>query len=195
MIENQTFSLDEVEAGESYKNCQFTYSSEIIHVSDVTFERCEFQNQEFQRSEWLDCTFKDIIFSNLSFSESVFYRCRFEHCQLLGTNFIDNRWKETRISDSRCDYINFSESVLEKCFFENTSLKEAYFQSLTVKKSLVFDSCQLEQADFLGTKLATIDFSKSEFENIVFSPNLLKGAIISHYQAAQMIGMLGVKIK
>lgn len=195
MIENQTLSLDEVEVGESYRNCIVTSSNETPYFSDVHFEHCEFQNQHYTRGEWVDCTFKNIVFSNKDFSDSIFYRCRLERCQLLGTNFSNNRWKETQVIDSRGDYMQFSEAILEKSVFERVSLREAFFQMMTIKKGLIFAECALERADFFETKLAGIDFSTSEFESLIFSPQGIKGAIVSHYQAAQILAMLGVKVK
>jgi hypothetical protein len=53
----------------------------------------------------------------------------------------------------------------------------------------------MNQADFSETKLAQVDFSTSEFETLYFSPQLMKGAIISQYQAVQMMAMMGVKIR
>lgn len=195
MIENKTLSLDEIEASETYRGCTFTNSSQAVRVSEVTFERCEFQSREFIRSEWLDCTFKSMIFSNMNLSESIFYRCQFEYCQLLGTNFSLNRWKQTTVKDSRCDYLSMSQSIIEGCHWQASSLKEAFFQEVTIKKELSFDQCELSQADFSETKLANIDFSTSEFESLSFSPEHLKGASFSHYQAAQLLAMMGVYIK
>lgn len=195
MIENKILSLDEIESNETYKACTFTNNSQAVHVSEVIFESCEFESREFIRSEWLDCTFKSMIFSNMNLSESIFYRCRFEHCQLLGTNFSLNRWKQTTVKDSRCDYLSMSQSIIESCHWQTSSLKEAFFQEVTIQKEVSFDQCELSQADFSETKLANIDFSSSEFDSLYFSPTYLKGAIFAHYQAPQLLSMMGVRIK
>lgn len=195
MIENLTLSLDGIEAGETYKNCVFTSATENRYFSDVSFEGCEFQDQMLKRGEWLDCQFFNMVLSNKDFSDSIFYRCSFERCQLLGTNFSSNRWKETKVVDSRGDYLSFSDSLMEKVIFEKVSLKEAFFQQLIVKKGLVFDECELDQADFMDTPLKTVDFSKSEFEQLFFSPQLMKGVTISYNQAAQMMAMQGACIR
>jgi uncharacterized protein YjbI with pentapeptide repeats len=93
MIENQTLTIDQLEAGKTYRNCRLLPSGKGISFSDIVFDCCEFEKQRFTYSEWLDCTFKNSVFSNQDFSDSVFYRCSFNHCQLLGTNFSHNRWK------------------------------------------------------------------------------------------------------
>ncbi len=126
MIENKTFPIDQLEAGETYRNCRWLPSAKGVSFSDIVFEHCEFEEQRFTHSEWLDCIFKNSVLSNQDFSASVFYRCVFEHCQLLGTNFSTNRWKETRVVDSRGDYLNFSESIIEKNSFEQI-FKRSFF--------------------------------------------------------------------
>ncbi len=51
---------------------------------------------------------------------------------------------------------------------------------------MLFEYCELNQSDFSDTKLAQIDFSTSAFEILYFSPQLMKGVIISQYQAVQI---------
>lgn len=193
MIKNQQLMLDEIEEGNHYRNCQFTYGIQPIYATEVTFENCEFP-EEMMRSEWLDCSFKKSILSNINFAESIIYRCRFGQCQMLGTNFSKNRWKDTQFTDVRADYSNFSESIFEKVQFSKTQLLEASFQAMTIKKGMIFIECLLNDADFMDTKLNGIDFSKSDFEQLIFSPSLLKGAKISSQQASHILAMMGVKI-
>ncbi len=194
MIEKQTLAFDDIEANETYKHCRFSHSTRMIRLSDVHFESCEFANQSFTDSEWLDCTFKNIHLANLDFSNSIFYRCCFEQCQLLGTNFSNNRWKNSQILDSRCSYLNFSGSTLEQTVIKESTLQEAFFQDVTVTKNLKFMQCELSRADFLDTKLTGIDFSESSFDRLIFSPHLIKGAVLSSYQATQFLALMGVKI-
>lgn len=193
MIENQELQLDEIEEGRQYRNCRFNPGDQFVYVTNVIFENCEFSS-EMIRSEWLDCIFKKSILSNINFSDSIFYRCQFEQCQMLGTIFAKNRWKETTFNDVRADYSNFSESHLEKVQFITSQLKEASFQALTIKKGLTFTNCLLNQADFMDTKLNGIDFSTSDFDELLFTPTLLKGAKISSQQASSILAMMGVKI-
>lgn len=195
MIEGETLSLDAVEAGRHYKNCYFSSASQPIRLSDVTFERCEFQQTDFENSEWLDCRLIHLNLSNHSLNSSVFYRCVFEKCQLTGTNFYFNHWKNNQVIESKANYLNLSESALENCSFTDCFLPDSYFQSVKIKKTLAFIRCELEEADFFDTPLKGVDFSKSIFSNLRVSPNQLKGCIINPYQAASLIQLLGVKIK
>ena len=190
-----TLSLSDIEPYTHYQNCNFTVAYDQVRISDCIFENCTFPKQTYIKSEFLDCTFQNIILSNYNFSESIFYRCTFESCQLLGTNFSINRWKDIRINNSRGDFLNLSEAKIENITFDTSTLKDAFFQSVVIKKKLIFTDCELSQADFSETKLAAVDISTSQFETLVVTPTLLKGITISYFQAAQFMSMLGAKIK
>lgn len=194
LIENKKICLDEVEAGNHYKNCQFSYSMERLRFSDVTFERCEFQQTEFDDSEWLDCRFIYLDWSNCTLNNSVFYRCVFEKCNLTGANFYFNNWKNNQVFESKTNYLNFSESAIEMCEFIDTNLQESYFQSVKIKKGLKFIRCELNEADFLDTKLNHVDFSRSYFDSLRISVDQMKGCIINPLQASVLIRLIGVKI-
>lgn len=194
MIENKRMSLDDVEVAEHYKDCLFSYSSGSLHFSEVTFENCEFQQTEFSRSEWLDCQFIHMDLSNNVINESFFYRCTFDNCQLMGVDFSGNKWKSNKVVACKGDYVSFSCASIENCSFVETSLRESFFQEVKIKKGLKFDNCLLNQADFLETHLAGVDFSKSLFDSVIFSPELLKGCTINHIQATNLIALLGVKV-
>lgn len=195
MIENKILNLDELEAYETYCYCQFTASSNHLHLTDISFEHCIFPEQDYSRTEFLDCHFKNIVFSNYNFSGSVFYRCTFERCQLLGTVFSENRWKDTKIIASRCEYIHCNKAILENIMITDTNLKEAFFQDVSIKNGLTFIRCDLSMADFSETSLADVDFSASDFDTLVFSPHLLRGVILEPFQAAQFMLLLGAIIK
>ena len=196
MIEHKTLTMDEVETGGYYKNCHLMAGEDedSLRFSDVTFERCEFQQQVFEDSEWLDCHFVNIHFANATFDHSVFYRCTFHTCQLTGTNFYHNHWKNTKVIDSKANYININDSTIETCTFTDTNLIESSFQSVKIKKGLKFVRCDMNDADFLDTRLKDVDFSKSYFDSLRVSIEQLKGAIISPLQASVFIQFLGVQI-
>ena len=195
MIEQQTLSLDEVQAEETYVDCHFSYSSEVLRFDGVTFKNCQFEQSDFSHSEWTDCRFINCQFLNNDFSDSFFFRTEFEKCQLMGTNFADNSWKKVKIIDSKADYFNVSGSKLADCRLVAVGLHEAYFQEVKITGGLVFEKCDLSGSDFLQTRLKNVDFSSSYFETLLLSVDKLKGCIISPMQAQILVGILGVKVK
>lgn len=195
MFEDMKIPLDEVESGEHYKNCMFSYANDRLHFSDVTFERCEFQQRELNDSEWLDCRFVKVDLSNKRILSSFFYRCTFEGCQLTGTNFDTNKWKDNHIVECKCNCLSFGEAIVERCTFTDANLKEAFFQDVKVRGGLMFDCCDLTGSDFSGTKLNGVDFSKSTFDSLRLSPDLVKGCSISPMQSMAFVALLGINIK
>lgn len=195
MIEQQTLSLDEVQTGETYVDCHFSYSSEALRFDSVTFQNCSFEQSDFSHSEWVDCWLVSCQFLNHDFSESFFFQTEFDKCQLMGTNFADNSWKKVKIIDSKADYFNVSDSKLTDCRFIAVELHEAYFQELKIVGGLVFENCDLNGSDFLQTPLKNVDFSSSYFETLLLSADKLRGCLISPMQAQILVGLLGVKVK
>lgn len=194
MITDQTLRLDEVRVDETYENCTFLTSNERLRFSDVTFRRCTFEQDDLADSEWLDCEFQYINWSNKQIQRSLLYRCKFENCQLVGTDFFENNWRDNEVVESKADYLNLAAAKLNNCNFSDTDLKDASFQDGEITKVLKFKGGDLSHADFTETPLKQIDFSKSYFESILFTPGLLRGCKINSLQASVMLSMLGAKI-
>ncbi|WP_054655820.1 pentapeptide repeat-containing protein [Lentilactobacillus kisonensis] len=194
-IINKKLAFEDIEPGNQYTDCTFTTSMQAVRVSDVTFHQCQFEQDNFGGSEWLDCRFVNVSFANKRFEGSTFYRDQFESCQLIGTEFQENNWKDCVISGSQVDYANFSSSKINRCRFDDASFKEVYFRYLKLVGGLKTSGCNFEGASFVGTKLKGVDLSQSEFGYLEVNPDDLKGLIINQFQAASLIGLLGVKIK
>jgi uncharacterized protein YjbI with pentapeptide repeats len=195
LVTDKRLRFEDIEAGNTYTNCAFATSMATIRVSDAVFNHCQFEQDHFGGSEWLDCTFNDISFANCRFEGSTFYRDQFKGCQLIGAEFIENNWKKCTISDSRVDYANFSSSKMAHCRFGDSSFKEVYFRYLKLVGGLQTSGCEFEGASFVATKLAGVDLSESEFGYLEVNPDDLKGLTINQFQAASLVGLLGVKVK
>lgn len=195
MISEQQLSLDQIEAGESYEKCHLTYSDERLSFEGVTLKNCTFDQSDFSHSEWDNCVFEGCEFLNNNFTESFFYQTKFSKCRLMGADFSGSTLLKSTIVDSKADYLNLSATKLEECSFLDSSLQEAYFQEVKIKKGLNFQRCDLDGTDFLGTSLKGVDLSSSLFESLNVEPRLLKGCQISITQAAVFVGLLGIKFK
>lgn len=113
----------------------------------------------------------------------------------MGADFsIGIRIKNSRIEDSNLQYANFSETKIENSRFVNSNLNETSFQAVTVKKTLEFDGSQINEIDFLDTKLKGVDLSKAKFETLIITPENIKGLKINVWQAGQLMAMLGVVV-
>jgi len=193
-VTGETLSLDVLEAGNQYVNCELTYSNQDIRVEEVSFEKCTFQQTDFKNSEWLDCQFQGCQFLNCQFQESYLYRCQFDGCQLLGSDFTAARLKDVTVNETRADYANFAEAVLTGCDFSETRLNEASFQMVTVKRRLSFNRCELVRADFSESQLKLVDLRTSDIDALVFTPGLVRGCKIDALQAVTFAAALGLDI-
>jgi uncharacterized protein YjbI with pentapeptide repeats len=84
---------------------------------------------------------------------------------------------------------------MENVQFNSSNLVETSFQAVTFKKKMIFDQSDIDQIDFLDTKLKGVDLSQAKFETLVVNPELIKGMIINPWQASLLIGLLGVVVK
>lgn len=194
MITKQELPLDATVAGETYEQCHFDYAQDMIKLDRVHFINCTFEQKDFKFSEWLDCTLTQCRLPNADFSNSLIYRTKFMNCQLTGVNFTRNRWHDSTVSDCQGMYLIMAESILKNCQFNETKLTDSSFQSVRVQSKLVFSECELSGADFTDTALNHVDISKANFESLTFTPSLIRGLKINSWQAAMLLGEMGVDV-
>ena len=85
-------------------------------------------------------------------------------------------------------------SSIENIMFQNTGLQNSYFQENKFK-NVCFDNVNLVYTRFLKTSLKDIDLSSCQIEGISISVEDIKGAIINHLQAIDLLYLIGVKVK
>lgn len=181
--------------GETYHDSIIADSFLPLHFDNLTFINCTFEQTDFSHSDLLDCHFTNCDFANCSFEESAIYRSKFKKCRLTGTNFSECRFKDSLIDACDARYATFSFSKTTHFTFENTNLSESLLQQMTHHKDLIFDTCDLEGADFTQTNLDGINLANSEFEQLLFSTELMRGCSINAGQAAIMLHLLGIQIQ
>ncbi len=195
-IADQQLSFDDIEPDNHYISCHFSVSNQPIRISDVTFDHCQFEQDDFDRSDWNFVVFKGCNFLNATFHKSYLSNSQFIDSQLMGADFsVGTRIINCQLVDSTLKYANLSETKIENTKFIRDNLAEASFQNVQLKKAVIFDDCRLDQIDFLDTRLAGVDLSTSEFDQMTVNPELIKGLIINSWQAGILIGLLGVEVK
>jgi len=122
------------------------------------------------------------------------YRVKFINCKLVGTNFIDCELNNIIISDSMCNLINIAGCKLKNIKLANSNFKESTIMECNIKNMIV-DSINFNKSDIINTPLKDIDFSNSKIDGISTDLNSIKDMIINYYQAMDLVGLLGVKIK
>lgn len=163
-----------------YKNCLF----ESINLQESTFEN----------SYFIDVIFKNCDLSNTQLTSTLFRRVHFINCKLMGTDFSDSIFDDVYIKDTHCGFINFSYMKNKTVNFENCDFSHGSFIEVTLKKTS-FKQCHFFQCEVLHSSFYKIDLTSCELDNIIITPEDIKGAIITEYQAPSLIHLLGVKIK
>ena len=179
---------------------EYNLENENIKLeSSVEIRACKFSNIIFDKSEIKFTNLEDSIFincdlSNINFIDTSFYRVKFINCKLVGTNFIDCDINNLIIEDSMCDLINIAGTKLKNIKLSNSNFKESTFMECIIKNAIITD-INFNKSEILNTPLKDIDLSSNNLEGISTDLNSIKGMIINYYQAMDLIGLLGVKIK
>lgn len=145
-----------------------------LEVSNVLFDRCDFSN-----SEWIGASFHSV---------------HFKQCKLTGTNFAESYLRDCFFEDCIIDYGSFSFSNQKMVVFEHTSLKQAEFFEM-IWKDLYFSDCELSDSNWFNTSLTGLDLTKTTFEKIAFSKELVYGLQVTTEQAIIIAMELGLVIR
>lgn len=180
----------------------FYYQNENItniHQHHHEYKNCLFENMTFQKTIFEDSFFIDVIFrncdlSNIQFISTLFRRVHFINCKLMGTDFADSLFDDVYMKDNHCGFINLSYMKNKVVCFENCDFSHGSFIEVNLKKT-TFHQCCFLQCEVLHSSFYKIDLSSCELDNIITTPENIKGAIITEYQAPSLIHLLGVKIK
>ena len=134
--------------------------------------------------------------SNSKFTGAYFERCRFVSCKCIGMDMSGSIAKHVSFEMSNLQYCNFNKIKMTDVLFKNidftdSSMVEAKLSGFEAVKSRFIKN------NFSKTMLASVDFTDSDFVAPTVSnpPIELKGAIITTFQAADLISLWGVIVK
>ena len=167
-----------------------------LELADVAADGTVFENVVFR-----SCTFTDVLFSGCRFvrcdlGRSWLNRVDFRSCSAPGLSFLKGRLTGVSLVDSQLAYADLSETTVDQLVASETKLSEASFHA-TKLRHLALDRCDLSRATFFRTSLSGVDLSSCDISGLRVSSDLreLRGAVIDPDQAAELMGLLGIKIK
>lgn len=184
----------------------FIYSCLLSHMDfpyfntdRLTFEQVKFQNVRFTDEELPQLNLTDAIvencdFSNADLSNAVIHRTVFKDCKLTGVNFSDATLRNVVFENCHANYVSLGFSDLKQVKFLETILKQGDFLEMKQTK-LQFQQCDINAANFTGTEMTGIDLTTCHFDELIVSPELLRGCIITSDQAAAFVSAFGMVIK
>ena len=119
---------------------------------------------------------------------------QFKNCKLTGTSFIETNLKDVLFDHCQGRYSNLSSSQLFNVMFDHCDLQEASFYDANFKK-IQFNETNLIQSELASLHHKGLDLSTCQIQGAMFDLASLKGLIINDFQAVDLIGILGVKVK
>lgn len=157
-------------------------------LENCTFCKCNFKNASF-----IDVIFQSCDFSNSKFAGAYFERCQFVDCKCVGLDMQGTVIKQTTFEQSNFQYSNFDETKMTEVLFDHIDFTESSISEAKLKRFEAKNSIFIKN-NFFKTMLATVDFTDNEFKlPLVSTPPIeLKGIIINMFQAADLIGLLGI---
>ena len=172
-----------------------------VAADGTVFENVVFRGCAFERVNLSNCTFTDVLFLGCRFvrcdlGRSWLNRVDFRSCSAPGLSFLKGRLTGVSLVDSQLAYADLSETTVDQLVASETKLSEASFHA-TKLRHLALDRCDLSRATFFRTSLSGVDLSSCDISGLRVSSALreLRGAVIDPDQAAELMGLLGIKIK
>jgi uncharacterized protein YjbI with pentapeptide repeats len=160
------------------------------------FANCAFHDCNFDKAGFVDVEFRSCDLSNSRFQGAYFERCRFVSCKCVGIDMTGAMMKQTMFEDTNLHYANFNAVSMNGVQFSRIDFSDSSIAQATLKRFASAES-KFIRNDFTKTLLNGIDFSGNELIAPIVSipPIELKGIVIDMLQAADLIGILGVKVK
>ena len=109
-------------------------------------------------------------------------------------SFIETNLKDVLFDHCQGRYSNLSSSQLFNVMFDHCDLQEASFYDANFKK-IQFNETNLIQSELASLHHKGLDLSTCQIQGAMFDLASLKGLIINDFQAVDLIGILGVKVK
>ncbi|MEG0570013.1 MAG: pentapeptide repeat-containing protein [Oscillospiraceae bacterium] len=167
-----------------------------LEVRSGIFENCVLGYCIFETTTFVDVLFSSCDFSNANFSGAFFERCHFFSCKFMGADISSALLRNVVFKDCNMCFSSLDECKLTDVLFSGTDFTEASMSQAKIKRLFLSKSIFIKN-NFFKTSLSGVDFTTCEFLSPIVSypPLELKGITINSFQASNLIGLLGIKVK
>ncbi|WP_299117185.1 pentapeptide repeat-containing protein [uncultured Winogradskyella sp.] len=185
-IDNQNFT------NQDYRTSMLSKAE----YSYCAFTNCNFENSDISNIVFLECEFFDCNFSNVNVKHTTFNDTIFTTCKLVGVNFKDCNSFLMAFHFNRCNLSlsTFSELTINNTKFYDCKLHQVDFTFSEIK-SCLFQQCDLQDVIFENTNLEKSDLSTAFNFSIDPSRNNLKNAIFSKENLSGLLKTFKIKVK
>lgn len=187
------------ETGDDIRGIRFEGdTAEGFGVENLEFVCCSFMNVRFRDCTFAHCSFVDCRFelcdmSLLELTDCSLVRCEISGGKMVGANLNGSFLMHTLFSEVDCEYLNLTEATLKSVEFDTCKLSGSGLDNCEVGV-LEFNDCDLVGANLSNTPLEGVDFSSSNIAGLILTGNELEGAVISAFQAVDIVKFLGVRV-
>jgi uncharacterized protein YjbI with pentapeptide repeats len=192
-------------AGELAPDC--TFEDVILQKIDwqakreanITFRGARFcgvrgRESNFQNLRLLDVLHDSCDWSNASWDRANVARCVFAECKMTGFGSAGARFENACFNRCRMDMTIFQGTEFKSCSFENCLLRDSSFEE-AIFCGVRFRGCDLQNVRMARARLEEVDLRGSKVQALQFELRDARGLTIDPAQAADLIGLLGVRVR
>ncbi len=190
----QAVQQDAAVSGFVFEQQETLLEAERLELKQCLLKQVIVRESKLARPDWSEVVLEDCDLSGAVLRDGSLYRVTLRRCKLVGTDLSGTFLREVTFEDCVCRYANLSfgqwwNVVMQGCDFSQASLDQVKH------KHWKMTDCNLRQANLLQTALEKIDLSTSEINGIILQGEELRGAVVSEWQASELLRFLGVSIK
>ena len=186
-------------AGERYEQLRFA-SLQLLdqQAKGATFDMVDFDGVRLPAAHLEQCELIDVRIADSDLSNLRLDRSLLRRVQVRGSRLVGLAGPEALIEDCLFEECDLGLAQLRFCTvrrarFVRCNLHEADFASSELA-SVVFRDCRLEGADMSQVKALEMDLRGSQLEGIKLSPEQMKGGLVDFEQALYLIRLLGLTV-
>lgn len=200
-----------------FRQCDFTRAEmQDLDLTGAVFDQCRLDGAklrecvldrahiiggscvaaDFASADLNDAVFHGVELSRTRFTGALLADVRFEECRMIGADLTALRGLAVTLTIKECNLqlANFQDTDLRGADLTGSDLTEADLRGTDLRDA-VFSRCRLRGADLSHTRLAGADLRGADLGEITADMlGQLRGAIISHAQAADICAALGLTV-
>ena len=168
--------------------------AERLELKQCLLKQVAVRESKLIYPDWSDVVLEDCDLSGALLRDGSFYKVTLRRCKLVGTDLSGTFLREVTFEDCVCRYANLSfgqwrDVTMHGCDFSQASLDGVKHKNWKMAE------CNLRQTNLSQTALEKIDLSACEISGIVLQGEELRGAVVSEWQAPELLRFLGVTMK
>jgi uncharacterized protein YjbI with pentapeptide repeats len=165
-----------------------------ISLRGARFSNVRGTESKFRNLRLLDGVHDSCDWSNAAWDGAKVARCIFTECKMTGFGAANARFENTCFSRCKIDLGIFHRTEFKSCSFEHCLLRDSSFEEATFRQ-VRFRGCNLENVRMARAQLEEVDLRGCDVRGLQFDLRNARGLTIDPAQAADLIRLLGVRVR